>query len=581
MKKRLIAAAAAAAFAATATFAQTGSMTDLPQPPDAEERPHEFTYHGVTVDDPYHWLRDQSYPVVDDADVLDYLKAENSYFEAVMAPHQPLIDELFEELKARVKEDDASVPQKNGDYEYWWAFEEGGQYRKWYRRPVAGPESASGAGAGSASGAGGEAEIILDEPALAEGEEYFKLGTISVSPDGRLLAYSTDTNGSERYTLRVKNLETGEILPDRIENLFSVVWGDDSESFLYTIADEKWRSKVVLHHRLGADPAQDRELYREEDEEFSVSIGRSQSRDHAILSTGTNTTSEVRILPTNDLTAAPVLVSAREEGREYDVDEMGGRLYIRVNDTHPNFRVVTAPVTAPGEWAEYIPGTDSNYIRGVTPFENIITVEERIAGLDQVRLIEPEGGSQNYIRFPEPSYTAGLGNNPEPRMEKLRLGYESMVTPDTVYDYDLASGELEVLKVEEIPSGYDADQYTSERLEIEARDGTMVPVSIVYRKGFPKDGSRPLHLYAYGAYGYAVPPGFAASRLSLIDRGYAFAIAHIRGGDDLGYQWYLDGKLEKRTNTSTTSSMSRAGWWSAAIPPRAGSSRPAAPPAAS
>ncbi|MGB3721235.1 MAG: S9 family peptidase [Pacificimonas sp.] len=503
----------------------------MPTPPVADVRPTSFERHGITVEDPYAWLKDASYPEVDDEDVLYYLKAENTYFDAVMKPHEALVEEVFQELKARVKEDDASVPQKDGDYEYWWAFEEGDQYRTWYRRPAGTKDST----------------ILLSEPDLASNVEYFRLGMFEVSPDGKLLAYAVDDNGSERFTLKVKNLETGELLVDEIENVFSAVWAADSKSFLYTIADDNWRSKVVLHHELGK--AGPREVYREQDAEFSVGIGLSQSRNWAILSTGTNTTSEVRLLPTSDFTAAPVMVSARKESREYDLDEREGQLFIRVNDTHPNFRVVTASVEAPGDWTELIAGSDDHYIRGLTSFENLLVIEERIEGLSQVRLRDYDLGSERYIAFPEASYDAGLGSNPEYRIGKLRLSYESMVTPDTVYDYDLASGDLETLKVQEIPSGYDASDYATERLMAPGRDGTMIPVSIVYKRGFPKDGSRPLHLYAYGAYGYAVPPGFSSSRLSLIDRGYAFAIAHIRGGDDLGYQWYLDGKLKKRTNT--------------------------------
>ena len=506
----------------------------MPMPPVAEKRPHEFTYHGITVQDPYAWLRDEGYPVVDDADVLDYLKAENSYFEEVMSPHQALIDTLFEELKGRVKPDDSSVPQKDGDYEYWYAYEDGAQYKKWYRRPVGQQDAA---------------DLLLDEPALAADADFFRLGTFDVSPDAKLLAYSADGNGSERYTLRVKDLATGDLLPDEIPNVFSVLWAADSKSFLYTIADDNWRSKVVLHHVLGTDPADDREVYREADEEFSVGIGETQSRNFAVISTGTNTTQEIYLLPMDDFSATPKLVSARKEGRIYSVDEREGELFILTNDDHVNFRVATAPASDPGKWKTFIAGSDDHYLRGITTFENVIVVSERVEGLDQLRLIDPKSGETRYVTLPEPSYTVGLGNNPEYRMEKLRLGYQSMVTPGTVYDYDLATDTLETLKVEEIPSGYDAAQYATERVTITARDGTPVPVSVVYKKGFPKDGSRPLHLYAYGAYGYAIPPGFAASRLSLLDRGYAFAIAHIRGGDDLGYQWYLDGKLAKRTNT--------------------------------
>ncbi len=509
-------------------------MTESPKPPVAARKPHSFTHHCITVEDPYAWLRDPGYPEVTDTEVLAYLNAENAYFEAVMAPQKALIQTIFEEMKGRVKDDDASVPQRDGDFLYWYAFDAGAEYRKWYRRPAA----------------GGSDVVIVDEPALAEGHQYFRLGGLAASPDGRLLAYAVDTNGSERYVLRVRNLETGEELPDVIENWrYGLVWAADSKSFLYTDADENWRSKTVWHHRLGDAQSADRAVYTEEAEEFGVQIGRTQSRSFAVLATGDHATSEVRLLPTNDLNAAPLLVSPRKADRQYDVDEREGTLYIRVNDTHTNFRVVTAPISAPGTWSELIAGSDRHYIQSLTSFENLLVIEERVDGLSQIRLHQYEDGSQRYVAFPEASFVAGLSSNPEYRVERLRIDYQSMVTPNTVYDYHLADDRLEMLKVREIPSGYDPSGYATERLMAPARDGTLVPVSVVYRKDFTKDGRGPLHIYAYGAYGFAFPPGFSANRLSLLDRGFAYAIAHIRGGDDLGYQWYLDGKLQKRANT--------------------------------
>jgi oligopeptidase B len=502
-------------------------------PPVAPRKPHSFTRHGVTVEDPYAWLRDPKYPAVADEEVLAYLNAENAWFEAWKQPRQDLIDTVFDELKGRIKEDDSSVPQKDGDWLYWWEFEPGAQYRKWYRKAAT----------------GGPAILILDEPALAEGKDYFRLGGLTVSPDARLMAYAVDDNGSERFRLKVRDLETGENLPDIIENWrYGLVWAADSRSFLYTDADEHWRSKVIWRHRLGQQQSEDREVYRELSEEFGVGLSRTQSRRFAIISTGDNVTSELRLLPTEAFEDEPVLVSARQTGRQYDLDEREGTLFIRVNDTHPNFRVVTAPVTDPGAWQELIPGSDRHYIRGLVSFRDLLVIEERVEGLSQIRLRDYAAGTERYIEFLEDSYDAHLGSNPEYAVEKLRIVYESMVTPETVYDYDLAANTLQTLKVREIPSGYDPSAYAAERLMARARDGALVPVSIVYRKGFPKDGSRPLHLYAYGAYAHAVPPGFSPSRLSLLDRGYAFAIAHIRGGDDLGWQWYLDGKLDKRTN---------------------------------
>ena len=504
-------------------------------PPLAPRRPHSFTAHGQTIDDPYAWLKDPGYPEVTDKDVLGYLEAENEYFEGVMAPLKPLTDRLYEEMKARIKEDDSSVPQKDGDWLYWTAFETGGQYRKWWRKPVA----------------GGPDELILDEPALAEGKEYFRLGALSVSNKSNLLAYAIDDNGSERFTVRVKDLTTGEHLPDVIPGMLSeIVWVADDSGFLYGLANEQWRTDNARFHRLGSDPESDIELFKEADEGFRVGVSETSDREWLVIATGDHVTSEVYLLPANDPLAPLKLVSARVPGREYDVDAREGTLFIHTNDTHPNFRLCTASIDAPDVWEERIAASAHFYMTGISCFKNFLIVDGREDGLDQIEIhsYAPSTAPQRIV-FPEASYDAGLGDNPEYDMSVLRLGYESMVTPGTVYDYDVASGAMTVLKVQEIPSGYDAAKYGTERLKITARDGTEVPVSIVYPKDFPKDGSRPLYLYAYGAYGYAIPPGFSTGRLSLLDRGFAYAIAHIRGGDDLGQQWYLDGKLEKRTNT--------------------------------
>ena len=513
----------------TPSIAATG-----PRPPRAARRPSSFTAHGVTIEDPYAWLKDPGYPSVTDKEVLGYLEAENAYFEEVMAPHRPLIDRLYEEMKGRIKEDDQSVPQKDGDWLYWTAFETGGQYRKWWRRPVA----------------GGPDELILDEPALAEGKEYFRLGALSVSNDGRLLAYAIDDNGSERFELRVKDIATGKHLPEVIPGMLSeIVWAADDSGFLYGLANDQWRTDNARFHRLGTPVEDDVELFREADEGFRVGVSETSSRRWIVIATGDHVTSEVWLVPAADPLAKPVCVSPRQVGREYDVDEHDGTLFIHTNDTDPNFRLATAPIETPGDWTELIPASRDFYMTGVTCFADFFIVDGREEGLDQIEIHSYAGGAPRRIAFPEASYDAGLGDNPEYNMQVLRLGYESMVTPGTVYDYDVASGTMTPLKVQEIPSGYDAARYATERLKITARDGTEVPVSIVYPKDFPRDGSRPLFLYAYGAYGYAIPPGFSTGRLSLLDRGFAYAIAHIRGGDDLGQQWYLDGKLEKRANT--------------------------------
>lgn len=510
-------------------------MTDLPKPPVAATRPHSFTRHGITIEDPWAWLKDPAYPDVKDKDVLAYLEAENAYFEAAIAPMKPLSERLFKEMRGRIKEDESTVPQKDGDWLYWTDYETGGEYPRWWRKPVA----------------GGADQLILDEPALAAGKEYFRLGALSVSPDGRLLAYAVDDNGSERFEVRVKDLETGELLPDTIPGMLSeIVWTADSKGFLYGLANENWRTDNARWHKLGEPVEKDVELYREADEGYRVAVGETSSRKWLLIATGDHVTSEVYLLPADDPSAPLVCVSPRKEGREYDVDEHDGTLFIHTNDVDPQFRLVTAPVEAPGEWSERIAPSKHFYMTDVTCFADFFIVEGRLDGLDQIELHRYDPAiAPVRLEFPEASYAAGLGDNPEYAVDKLRLSYESMVTPGTVYDYHVATGALETLKIQEIPSGYDAAKYRTERLKIAARDGTEVPVSIVYPKDFPRDGSGKLYLYAYGAYGYAIPPGFSTSRMSFLDRGMAFAIAHIRGGDDLGQQWYKDGKLEKRANT--------------------------------
>ena len=504
-------------------------------PPVAEKRPHQSTHHGITLTDDYYWLKDQGYPKVDDADVLAYLKAENAYFEAQMAPHQPLVETIFQEMKGRIKEDDSSVPQKDGDYIYWSKFDEGAQYKKHYRKAVA----------------GGADQLILDENVLATGKDYFRLGVLSISPDDRLMAYAYDDNGSERFEAHVRDLTTGAELPDVIPGtLSSIVWTRDSKGFVYGLANENWRTDNAHYHKLGDDPAKATLLYKEPDIGFGVGVGLTVQEDWIVIATGDNATSEIRLVPANDPTATPIMISPRKVKREYSVDVRDGQLFILTNDDHVNFRVATASLEKPGDWKTLIAGSDQHYLTGIDLFKNFYVTEGRIDGLDQIQIRDYADASKvQTIPFPEASYDAGLGDNPEYDVSKLRLGYESMVTPDTVFDYDAATKKFTTLKVQEIPSGYDAAQYVTERLMVKARDGAMVPVSVVYKKGFKKDGSQPLHLYAYGAYGYATPPGFSTTRLSLLDRGFAYGIAHIRGGDDLGYQWYLDGKLEKRTNT--------------------------------
>ena len=515
------------------------SATTSAAPPVAVRKPSSATHHGITVSDDYAWLRDPGYPEVNDAEVLAHLAAENAWFEARMAPHQGTIDALFKEMRARIKEADKSVPQKDGDYLYWIEFEEGAEYKKWWRRPVA----------------GGPDELILDEPALAEGKEYFRLGAISTSMDGRLLAYSVDDNGSERFTARIKDLATGAHLPDEIPGtLSSLVWVAGDTGLVYSLANEQWRTDNARLHWLGKPLEDDVELFHEDDEGFRVSASLSANENWVIVATGDHETSEVRLIPAADPLADPIVVRPREKGVEYDVDERDGVLYVHANDTHENFRLATAQLVQPGEWTALIEGSDAFYLTGFELFKDFYVIEGRLGGLDRLEVryyddparIEP-------VEFPEASFTASFGNNPEFGQSVLRVSYESMVSPASTYDYDVAARSLELLKVQEIPSGYDRALYATERLEIAARDGTAIPVSVMYRKDRAQlvSGPGPLHLYGYGAYGIAIPPGFSTTRLSLVDRGFAYAIAHIRGGDDLGRAWYKAGKLESRTNAFT------------------------------
>ena len=533
--------ALSAPLAAQATDANQESSVSKPSseptaPPVAEKRDYSYSHHGITISDPYHWLRDASYPTIDDEDILDHVKAENAWFEAQMKPQQALVDTLFEEMKARIKEDDSTVPQKDGDWLYWSEFEEGAEYRKYYRKPVA----------------GGDAQLILDENALADGAEYFNLGSFSVSKNGRYLAYSTDTDGSERFTARIKDLETGELLPDEIPGTLSgLTWVMGDRGLVYGLATKEWRVDNARLHVIGQPVESDVELYHEEDEGFRVGTGLTAQEDWLVIATGDNETSEVRLVSAADPTGEQILVKPRQKGVEYDVDVRDGTVWVHTNDEHVNFRLATAPLDNPGEWTTLIAGSDEFYLTGFDLFKDFYVTEGRLEGLDQIQLRSyAEPNLVKPIAFMEPSFSAGLSNNPEYDTDRLRLSYTSMVTPNSVYDYVVDTAELELLKQQEIPSGYDPDLYVTERLTIRARDGAMVPVSVVRRKDRPAEPG-PLHLYAYGAYGYAIPPGFSTTRLSLVDRGYAYAIAHIRGGDDLGRNWYLGGKLNERTNTFT------------------------------
>jgi oligopeptidase B len=508
----------------------------MQKPPIAPRKRFRQRFHGVTLEDPYHWLRDPAYPAVTDPEILSYLNAENAWFDAFMSPHRPLVDALFEEIKARREPTEESVPFPDGDWMYQWAFEAEAQYRIWRRWPKNQPDQTG---------------IILNEPVLAAGREYFALGGLSVSPNGRYLAWAQDTDGSERYEVRIKDLFTGKLLGDLLTDTAGApVWANDNATLFYRKLSEQWRPYQIIRHRLGTSADADVLIYEEADPSFFVSAGKTQSEAYIVFSTGDHVTSEQRFLPADRPEDEPQLIVPRRSGHEYDADHHGDWLYIHTNDRHKNFRLVRAPVTAPGEenWESVIDGSDHHYLRSAVCFRDFIAIEERIDGLDQIR-IRHYDGDEHYVQFPESAYEVGLGVNMEYAARELRIGYDSMVTPQTVYDYNLAQRKLSVRKVQQIPSGYDPSHYATERLMAPVRDGQQVPVSIVCRRDLVGHGPAPLYLYGYGAYGQAVAPGFSTSRLSLLDRGFVYAIAHLRGGDDLGYAWYEAGKQFARWNT--------------------------------
>jgi oligopeptidase B len=506
--------------------------------PKAAEKPYSATHHGVTHSDPYFWLKDPGYPAVEDAEILGYLHAENDYFGSVMKPHESLTQRLFEEIKGRVKEDDAGVPWQEGKYDFRWAFKAGAQYRVWYYRPRTDDVFK-----------GGGWQVLFDENIEAEGKEFFKLGALSVSPDGRYLAYSADDNGSERFTARLRDLASGETLEDVIaETSGEIIWASDSRSFAYVKVSKEWRPYLVARHAVSADS--DVTLFEEENSSFFVHIQATSSDKYLVIRSADHVTAECHLVPLADMAAAPRCLAPRRTGHDYTVDHGGQDIYLRSNKAHKNFCVFRTDETSPVEaqWQAVVEGNDRRYLHGMQAFDEFIGINDRLDGLDQIYIWRPDGGG-SYVDLPEAVYEVGLGHNAEPGQNFIRLNYSSLTTPPTVFDYQLASGDLTVRKEQEIPSGYDKSDYASERLMVTARDGALVPVSIVYKKGWAKNAGAPLHLYGYGAYGLGMSPSFSAARLSLLDRGFAYAIAHIRGGDEMGYGWYEAGKLDKRENT--------------------------------
>jgi len=503
-----------------------------PQPPVAKIVAKEITAHGDRRVDNYFWLREKDNP-----EVIQYLEAENHYTEQVMAPLKPLQETLYKEILGRIQETDLSVPVKRDDYFYYTRTEEGKAYAIYCRK----------------HGSLDAAEVVLlDGNELAQGQKYFRIGNFSVSPDHRLLAYSTDVGGDEAHTIFVKDLATGELLPDRVVNTYySLEWANDNRTFFYTMLDAAHRPYRVFRHQLGA--SSDDLVYEEQDARFSLAIGKTRSRRFLVLHLGSALTSEVRYLDANDPAGSFRVMLPRQHEVEYDASHHGEFFYIRTNQGAKNFRLMRTPAANPSRenWEEVIPARPNVTIEGIDSFEDYLIVYERERGLEKICVRDGNGAFSHYIDFPEPVYTVGATGNPEYRTKTLRFVYTSLVTPASVFDYNLETRDRELKKQYVVKGGYDASQYQSERIFAKAQDGVEVPISLVYRHGFEKNGHGPLLLYAYGSYGHSIDPGFSSDRLSLLDRGFAFAIAHPRGGAELGEEWHDQGKLLAKKNTFT------------------------------
>jgi oligopeptidase B len=500
--------------------------------PVAAKIAHQIEIHGDTLVDDYFWLRDKDNP-----DTIAYLVAENAHTERVLAPEAELQQSLFQELKARVKEDDDSVPVKQDDYYYYSRVAAGKEYAIHCRKHgnLNNPE-----------------EIILDENQLAAGKPYFSLGTFAISPNHKLLAYAEDTDGSETYTLHIKNLDTGELLAEEIANTYySLEWVNDNRTFYYTVLDENLRPYRLYRHTLGQPVETDELIYEETDAQFFVGCEKSRDDRYIFLGTSGKITSEQYFVSADDRQGKFEVILPRRKGHEYSAIHHEGYFYILTNDNAENFRIARTLVSQPQQefWQEYIPHDPERLLESIDEFKDYFIIEERYRGLGQLRAIELKTQTSHYIEFDDPTYLVFGAANSEYEMQTFRFGYTSLVQPMTVFEYDLRSRTKTILKQNEVPGGYDSSQYRSERIMATSHDGVEVPISLVYRQDLRRDGSQPLYLYGYGSYGASIDPGFSTNRLSLLNRGFVYAIAHIRGGSELGRHWYESGKFLHKKNT--------------------------------
>ena len=513
-------------------------------PPKARQEPTPTTLHGKTLEDNYRWMRDKSSP-----ELVGYLEAENVYTLSVMEPTKPLQAKLYAEMLSHIKETDESVPYRDKGWFYYTRTLEGHQYPIYCRRLATSTKYDESQ----------PEEIILDVNQLAKGQPFMAVGGMTVSPDGFKLAYSTDNTGFRQYTLHVRDLKSGKDLPDTAERVGSIVWAADSTTLLYSTEDEVTkRQDHVFRHHLGDAAAQDVVVYEEKDERFNVGVDKTRDCKYLLMESGSHTTSEWQFLSADTPEGEFKVIAARVEEQEYVVDHRRGLFYIRTNDVGKNFRVVTAPVekTEREFWTELIPMDKDAPMEDFELFGSFCFVSKRKLGLPMLSVtsIEADGrlGGSREIEFPEPVYSAGAYANPEFDAKTFRYSYQSLVSPASVYEYDVKSGTSTLLKQQEVPGGFDSTLYGSERVWVEASDGVKVPVSVVYRKNFFKRNSKnPIYVYGYGSYGYPLPIGFSPSRLSLLDRGVVMAYAHIRGGGEMGDSWHDAGKMMVKRNTFT------------------------------
>jgi oligopeptidase B len=509
------------------------------QPPVARRQETSTTLHGHRLIDEYAWLRDKASP-----EVISFLEQENAYTEAVMKPTAALQAKLYDEMVSHIKETDVSVPVPDKGYFYYTRTEQAAQYPIYCRKKgsLDNPE-----------------EVILDVNALAKGQPFMAIGAFAISDDGDLLAYSTDNTGFRQYTLHIKDLRTGQVLADHAERVGSIVWASDNRSLFYTVEDQQTKRQFQLfRHTLGTPQQKDVLLFEEADERFNIGVGRTRDRKYIVLGISSHTTSEERFLPADRPEGAWTLIEPRRENIEYYAEHRDGLFYLRVNDTARTFRLVTTPVDAPGSgnWRELIPHRDDVMLEDVEIFQSFAVAVERSNGLPHMHVLFFDGegrldGTAREIQFPEPAYSAHPHSNREFVTDRFRYAYQSLVSPASVFEYDVHTGTSTLLKELEIPGGFERTRYRSERVFATASDGVKVPISLVYRADLKGYGTNPLHIYGYGSYGYPLPVSFNSNRLSLLDRGFVLAYAHIRGGGDMGKPWHDAGRLLNKKNTFT------------------------------